>query len=361
MQPIILFGGSFDPIHNGHLSIAEEACRLLNAEKVIFIPAKNPRWKNPSDIKDRKEMLELALKNRKNFEISDFEINSVSEVNYSIDTVKYFISRFPDRKLYLLIGYDQMDRLKDWKDIGELAGLIQMVAYARPFYPKDDEAIKNFHIRIIETATNTFSSTDIRTGKDLHAPLDVLNYIVDHELYFMPSVKQILNPHRYLHSISVARTAYEIAKGNHLDPCLAFQAGLFHDIGKDLSQEKQKAYMDLFFSQFEPMPSFSYHQFVSSFLANKLFGVDNKSVLQAIEFHCTGKGMMSGLEKCIYAADKCEPTRQFDTLGMREACIANITKGFAALLKEHAQYFEKAGIDFSSNPLTKSMYSSYLK
>ena len=91
----IIYGGSFDPIHNSHLNIMEKASIALNAS-LIVVPSKNPRWKNPTEtIENRLEMLNLALQSEKfDYEISDFELKSNSDINYSIDTIKYLKNKY---------------------------------------------------------------------------------------------------------------------------------------------------------------------------------------------------------------------------------------------------------------------------
>ena len=95
MENLVLFGGTFDPVHNGHLRIARAASLRLNAD-VIFVPAKNPAFKQPSaSISDRLNMLQLALRENgsSSFSISEFETKSESPVNYWIDTLRYFKKR----------------------------------------------------------------------------------------------------------------------------------------------------------------------------------------------------------------------------------------------------------------------------
>lgn len=360
MQPWILFGGTFDPIHNGHLLVAQDAKKFFNAEKVIFIPAKNPCWKDPTSSQIRLKMLSLAIKGHPDFDISTYELEQEDPVSYTVNTVDYFLNKYPGRKFYFLLGFDQMDQLDNWHEVERLTKEIQIIAYARPGYPKNHEAVKKYHIQVIESKLYDVSSTDIRLGKDLQAPLQVLNYIAENKLYFVKSLSAYLKEHRFKHSLSVANTSYQYALANGLDPFKAYQAGLFHDIGKDLPQEEQAKVMKTYFPQFQDLPSFSYHQFVSEFLAKNFFGITYKDVLSAIEFHCTGKARMSKMDKCIYAADKTEPTRDYDTKAMYQACLNNLNEGFIKVLKEHQDYFKTNGIDFTSNYLTRRMYACYI-
>ena len=118
MENVVLFGGTFDPIHNGHLRIARAASMFLNAD-VIFVPAKNPPGKEPiASPEQRLSMLRLALKadGSSSFSISLFEMKSKEQVNYWVDTVSYFAAKCKHAKLYFLIGADD-DKVAKAKEI----------------------------------------------------------------------------------------------------------------------------------------------------------------------------------------------------------------------------------------------------
>ncbi|MCF0117906.1 MAG: nicotinate (nicotinamide) nucleotide adenylyltransferase, partial [Bacilli bacterium] len=144
MANYILFGGTFDPIHNGHIRIANAAKEKLNAD-IIFIPARSPRWKSPTAFaRTRVEMLELAIKNIPGATISEFELNSESEINYSIDTVRYFKNKQPDDNFYFIIGADQVNQFYRWKDAEELSNLATLLYVNRPGYDLDQKVIKKY-------------------------------------------------------------------------------------------------------------------------------------------------------------------------------------------------------------------------
>jgi nicotinate-nucleotide adenylyltransferase len=117
MKKIILFGGTFDPIHIGHLILAEYAKEFINAEKVIFIPSYKPPHKlnyTPTNWKHRYNMVKLAIKNCKQFEISDFEIKR-KDVSYTYIAVDWFKKQYKDYDLYFLIGLDSLISLPTWE------------------------------------------------------------------------------------------------------------------------------------------------------------------------------------------------------------------------------------------------------
>ena len=100
MENLIIYGGSFDPIHNGHLRIARAASLAYNAD-VLFVPAQTPRWKEPeASAEQRVEMLRLALKENggPSFSIDLIEINEISEVNYTVNTIKSLKKKFKDKR-----------------------------------------------------------------------------------------------------------------------------------------------------------------------------------------------------------------------------------------------------------------------
>ena len=130
---IALYGGSFDPIHIGHLITATNAVETYNLDKVIFIPSHITPLKDrdleASDT-DRFEMIQRSIKNNSKFIVSDYEINN-NRVSYSYNTVKYFKDNYKDEKIYFIIGTDRAKDLKKWYNIEELSKLVTFIFVAR--------------------------------------------------------------------------------------------------------------------------------------------------------------------------------------------------------------------------------------
>ena len=118
----LLFGGSFDPIHNGHLQILEKACTHLQIDRVVLIPARAPRWKKLSSTSDeqRIDMIKLAIEGKSNYSICYDEMNSSDEINYTYNTISHY-KHDKSEELYFLIGYDQLDVLDKWYEIDKLS------------------------------------------------------------------------------------------------------------------------------------------------------------------------------------------------------------------------------------------------
>src|SRR5205085_10787525 len=129
-----LFGGSFNPIHLGHLRSAEEVREALNLDLVYFIPAAAPPHKQESELTPpdhRLSMVRAATKGNRYFMVSDVEIRRLGR-SYSVDTVRYFLStvRQP-ATLFLMMGADAFAELDTWKDATELIGMCNVVVHTR--------------------------------------------------------------------------------------------------------------------------------------------------------------------------------------------------------------------------------------
>jgi nicotinate-nucleotide adenylyltransferase len=129
-----LFGGSFDPVHLGHLLVAQSAIEELGLTRLFFIPAAQSPFKPErllSPANERLRLLRLALAGKTNCEIDDQEIRR-GGVSYTVDTVADYARRFPQAELFWLIGADNVPALPDWREAGKLARLVQFAAIPRP-------------------------------------------------------------------------------------------------------------------------------------------------------------------------------------------------------------------------------------
>lgn len=361
MKNIVLFGGAFDPIHNGHINMALNASKILNAD-VFFIPAKVSVWKNNSvEINHKVQMINLAISNYPRLYIDLYEANSKEETNYTIDTVKHFKNAFPDANLYLLIGTDQVNKFHLWKEAKLIAKLVHIIYYDRPNFDSDVLNIKKFNMSKIDGQEFKISSTDIKSLKSLDLPISVIKYIIDNNLYFVSKIKSYLTVDRFKHSVEVAKLAYQIAEKNNLKikyDC--FIAGLLHDIGKNIDKSTANQIMLKNYKRYIDLPLPIHHQFISHYLAKNDFEITNEDILNAIQFHTTGNSTMSDMGKIVYAADKIEPTRGFDSKWLINAIEVNLNDGFSTILKDNVKYFESNNKQYK-NELMLGCLKSYLK
>lgn len=198
MKKYGIFGGSFNPIHYGHLMICEYIKEEMGLDKVIFIPTGNPPHKEIGvSAKDRYEMVRLAISPNPDFEISDIETTRVN-LSYTVDTIRELKKIYKEEKLYFLIGLDSLFQLKTWKKIDDLSQEIEFVVALRPGYIDKEEINReidflreNFgtKINLIKTPLYEISSTDLRKriheGKSLRylIPKKVLDYIEESGFY----------------------------------------------------------------------------------------------------------------------------------------------------------------------------------
>ncbi|MCD6486182.1 MAG: nicotinate-nucleotide adenylyltransferase [Syntrophobacterales bacterium] len=132
-----LFGGTFDPVHLGHLRCAEEISELFRLDRMIFIPARLQPLKTGravSPFHHREQMLRLATEDNPSFSISDIE-NRRDDKSYSIETVRHFLDNSPDgTELYFILGQDAFHEIQMWKEWKDLVRLCNFVVMTRPGY-----------------------------------------------------------------------------------------------------------------------------------------------------------------------------------------------------------------------------------
>lgn len=183
-----ILGGTFNPIHIGHLILAEEAREKLKLDKIIFVPTYYPPHKNNSDIAPamhRYKMINLSIKGNKYFSVSDVEIKRDGK-SYTIDTLKELKKKYPGDKLYFIIGSDLLKYLDDWKDLNEIIKLVNFFVATRPGYALDKipSQISTIPIRAVD-----ISGFEIRKAIEKNksfrylVPETVFRYIKKRNLY----------------------------------------------------------------------------------------------------------------------------------------------------------------------------------
>lgn len=194
----IIFGGSFDPIHNAHLYIAKQA--LSFADRIVFVPCYESAFAKSlkATPEQRLDMIKMAISGNNRFEFSDFEIQK-KEVSYTIDTVKHFLKEGV-KEIGLLIGYDVILDLKNWHKIEELKDLVTFYVFNRPDFPKEviykeinTTFLKKAKIIEIKQKGMNISSTMVKIyrymNEDISSfiPLSVLEYINLNDIYLKQS------------------------------------------------------------------------------------------------------------------------------------------------------------------------------
>ena len=192
-----IMGGTFDPIHLGHLKVAEVAQSRFSLEKVVFVPASCPPHKSIKDItpfEHRYEMVNLAINDIPHLESSRIEME-ISCPCYAGDTIRAFKERYgKDWQIYFITGLDIFQNIMDWDRSRTYPGLCQFIAATRPGYNREEiekSVPVDFlpYITILEEPRLSISSTEIRSRVKAQKPIDemvpesVRDYISNWELY----------------------------------------------------------------------------------------------------------------------------------------------------------------------------------
>jgi nicotinate-nucleotide adenylyltransferase len=193
-----LLGGSFDPVHIGHLILAEEARGQLDLSQVYFVPAADPphkRNRRLAPVQHRINMLELALRGNKQFAISRVDVDRPGP-HYTVDLVQLVRRQLPPgAELFFLMGFDSLRDLPTWREPSRLIATAQLVALTRPDIPIDWEHLESNlpgvreRVIILDMPELEIASNDlrerVRRGRSIRyqVPDCVREYIKDHHLY----------------------------------------------------------------------------------------------------------------------------------------------------------------------------------
>ncbi len=188
-------GGSFDPVHFGHLMAAQDAYEQHKLDRLVLVPAARAPLK-PNDVQStadqRLAMLRAAIEWDTRFELSDFELLR-GGMSYTIDSARHFRSLYPNDDLYWIIGGDQLPKLHLWKDIQELAQLVEFIFLERPGYPvKAQPTIPGLRLHRCDGHLLAISSTELRERSrqnlslDYFVPHKAIVYIKEQRLYRDP-------------------------------------------------------------------------------------------------------------------------------------------------------------------------------
>lgn len=341
-KKIAIMGGTFNPIHYGHLVAAEAVRQEMNIEKIIFIPTGRPPHKKNTDdehAEHRYLMTVLATVTNPHFDVSRMEIER-SGLTYTIDTVREIRSLCkPNTSVFFITGADAVNQILTWKDSEALLSLCEFVAVTRPGHKKEKllesiDSIQNkfkSRLHFLEVPALAISSTDIRNrvmaGKTIKylLPETVEDYILKFGLYKSPSfydddmerinkqLHSILSPERFLHTQGVIQEAEKLAEAYSADKNRAILAALLHDCAKEYPNSEKlnmcKKYHIKIDDVIKHQPDLA-HSFLGAEVAHSEYDIKDDEILDAIRYHTTGRKNMSMLEKIIYISDYIEPNRK---------------------------------------------------
>ena len=374
-----IYGGTFNPIHTGHMHAAVQAIDTLGLDKLLMIPDRiAPHKQIPSGSpspEQRLEMLRIAVEGYEKIQVSDMELKREGK-SYTYLTVEALREEYPDAEIFLLMGTDMFLSFHTWMNPDRITAQATLAVMYRG--EKGEEAkiearkqemeAAGVKVALIKNDTINISSTQLRrliafrcAGEFL--PAGVGDYIREKRLYdsaadwknlpmeaLEPIVIRLLNPNRVAHVLGCRDTAVELAKhwGAEVDD--AARAGILHDITKALDGPLQ---LTLCREYGTILDEFGYkypktlHALTGSLVAERIFG-ENEAVVSAICHHTTGKADMTLLEKLIYVADYMEPCRNFPGVEeLRALAFSDITAALKLGLEMTLRHLANLGDEVS--------------
>jgi nicotinate-nucleotide adenylyltransferase len=183
-----ILGGTFNPIHIGHLILAEEVREKLNLDRVVFVPTNLPPHKDIRDIVSpahRFKMIKLAINENKFFCVSDLEIKRGGK-SYSIDTIIQLKKRYSHAELFFITGSDLLKYLAEWKDINKILKLVNFIVASRPGYALSKLPHNITTLKINPLAISAYEIRKrIKEQRSIryYVPREVFKYITYEKLY----------------------------------------------------------------------------------------------------------------------------------------------------------------------------------
>ncbi len=348
-----ILGGSFDPVHYGHLILADQLITEAGLHKVVFIPTYVSPFKVDStktSPEDRLEMLRRAIDDNPKFELSYIEIKREGP-SYTIDTLNELSKTLDEGdELYMIMGQDTFLDIRKWYKSDELLTKYNFIIGKRPgestkemfaLFKELFAEYKNLKLEFFDIPEQDISSTvlraKLRLGKSIRyfTPDSVIKYIDDNNLYgvLIPKLKAFVKSNvkesRYKHTEGVVETARKLAVRYEEDTGKAEIAAWFHDAFRDAGNLE--------------------HGPVAADKITELFGITDHDIINAIRFHTTGHPGMSKLEKIIYVADSLEPGRSYNGIEeLRKIMYKDLDEVLYELMVRTREYVHTIGGHFDS-------------
>ncbi len=359
MQKIGIFGGTFNPIHNGHLAIAAAAMQEYSLDKIIFLTSGNPPHKQGRRIPDgkiRHIMVKRSISGKDGFEACNWEILR-SEPSYTYTTLMHFSEVYKGDEIYFIIGGDSLRDFDKWYKPEEILKLCTLLVYDRTGGRHSADFAKS-----ISGARIDISSTEIRekvkNNEDISGlvPDSVRDFILRNNLYkpvdnFEQKLKTMLVPDRFRHSLGVRDTAVRLAKIYGADEKKAEIAGLLHDNAKNMPDMLKRCEdLEAELDEFELKNPVLIHAKLGAETAKCEFGITDREIIDAIRWHTIGRENMSLLEKIVFVADLTEPGRDFpDAPMLRELSERNLDEALLKCIRSTIEVNHKRGVDIHPN------------
>ena len=388
---LAVLGGSFNPVHIGHLYLADAVLTGLGYDRIVLVPAFQSPFKLDADAaspKDRMDMLAASIPGDPRLTIDDCEIKREG-VSYTIDTLKDIINRYrPDGRPGLILGDDLASTFYKWRNPGEIAELAEIIIARRlsgnEADPAPEAACSGETVASgtgsfpypFKALANEIVDVSSRLVREKISRGDAWRYLVpqgvrciieDRKLYgFGPGegdsleeitvriendARAILDNSRFAHSRNTALLTWELCRRFGLDAKKGYLAGIAHDICKKLDSRElmRLAHMDgSSFSKLELAKPGLLHARAAAVLMYEKYGVADKDIIEAIRYHTTGTRDMGPYAKLLYVADKIEMSRPGVDPALRDMCgSADMDTLLSAVLGDAVAHLKSRNMDIS--------------
>jgi len=186
-----VMGGTFDPVHHGHLVAASEVAARFELDEVVFVPTGHPTFKQDQDVtvaEHRYLMTVIATASNPSFTVSRVDVDREG-LTFTVDTLRDLKAQRPDAELFFITGADAIEQILTWKDAEELFTMAQFVAVTRPGHTLSVDGLPGDRVHVLEIPALAISSTDVRERARAGQPVwylvpdGVVQYIAKHRLY----------------------------------------------------------------------------------------------------------------------------------------------------------------------------------
>lgn len=342
IKKILIFGGSFDPVHKGHIDSCNSAIAKVDPDLTIIIPNKIPPLKSTlhasASARDRLNMCKLAFSNMGNLKISSFELRQASNApSYTYKTIQYLLKKYPEAKLYLLVGYDRYCDFNKWKNYKYILNHVTLVVGIRNTNTLDLKDDKK-SIPVLFPSVN-ISSAELRLKPNKEYMTEpVINYINKNGLYAENHIRNLMSEYRFNHTLRVAKTAMQIARAVAPKKVKkAYIAGMYHDVAKEFNETTILSMVKNYDKKLYPTVH-TLHGICSAMYIKDNFYINDEEILDAIRNHVIPPMECSTLSMILYCADKLEPGRTVNDVKNRRKKLSivkkDLKKGFKLLYNE---------------------------
>ena len=342
IKKILIFGGSFDPVHKGHIDSCNSAIAKVDPDLTIIIPNKIPPLKSTlhasASARDRLNMCKLAFSNMGNLKISSFELRQASNTpSYTYKTIQYLLKKYPEAKLYLLVGYDRYCDFNKWKNYKYILNHVTLVVGIRNTNTLDLKDDKK-SIPVLFPSVN-ISSAELRLKPNKEYMTEpVINYINENGLYAENHIRNLMSECRFNHTLRVAKTAMQITRAVAPKKVKkAYIASMYHDVAKEFNETTILSMVKNYDKKLYPTVH-TLHGICSAMYIKDNFYINDEEILDAIRNHVIPPMECSTLSMILYCADKLEPGRTVNDVKNRRKKLSivkkDLKKGFKLLYNE---------------------------